>query len=121
MNTPKSLTRYSRFSAAIFLLIVLLRWQVLQVAAWCWMLGSYTMTHGFSFAWRETFSGNRPCPICHLLSSGRAAEADLWTTLAGQPLLLTVPIAFTVAVATAPIISRMVSSFADRISPARIS
>ncbi len=41
---------------------------LLQLAAWSWMLTTYSAEDGLASAIRDTFSGDRPCELCKAIS-----------------------------------------------------
>jgi hypothetical protein len=89
----QALNGLSKTSIVIITLSLLFRWQLLQVIAWIWMLISYSLKFNPATAWEMTFSGDFPCPICGLVSSGSTTEATFWNTVSENPTLLILPIA----------------------------
>jgi hypothetical protein len=52
-------------------------WAFLQSAAWVGMAVAYTVDRGSLVeGLNDTFSGERPCPLCKAVASGLAAEQD---------------------------------------------
>lgn len=49
---------------------------VLQIGAWGWMLASYSQESSFSQAVEETFSGERPCGMCKLITEVEETERE---------------------------------------------
>jgi len=49
-------------------------WALLQTAAWTGMVISYSRSSGLAAGLSATFDGKHPCPLCHLIKKGRAAE-----------------------------------------------
>lgn len=46
---------------------------LLQLGAWAWMVTSYSQESSFEQAVSETFSGERPCEMCKLITKVEAA------------------------------------------------
>jgi hypothetical protein len=42
---------------------------LLQIGAWAWMLVNYTQESSIQTAVSETFSGDRPCGLCKIIST----------------------------------------------------
>ncbi len=51
-----------------------LHWAILQTVAWTGMLISYSRSSGLSEGISRTFDGQHPCPLCRLVTEGRAKE-----------------------------------------------
>ena len=52
-------------------------WALLQSAAWVGMAVAYTVDRGSLVeGLTDTFSGERPCPLCKAVKNGQAAEQD---------------------------------------------
>lgn len=52
-----------------------LHWVALQSVAWTGMFLSRVQTASVADAWRTTFDGKHPCPLCLVVRDGRAAES----------------------------------------------
>ena len=50
---------------------------VLQTVAWVGMLYSYSAEQSFSLALSDTFSGERPCPLCEAIADQRTPQEQL--------------------------------------------
>jgi len=61
---------------AILLLVLALglQWALLQTVAWTGMLITYSRDASFRDAVVKTFDGEHPCPICHIVKTGRAEQ-----------------------------------------------
>lgn len=68
------------------------KWYFLQFIAWVWMLFSYSLDHGLVKAWEMTFSGDYPCPICQLVTTGSSWEMSFWTSVAANNIALSIAI-----------------------------
>lgn len=51
-------------------------WGLLQSAAWFTMVVRYSRDHSVAQAVSMTFDGKHPCPLCHFVQKGQAAERD---------------------------------------------
>lgn len=40
---------------------------LLQLTAWSWMIVSYSSEDGFRAGFNDTFSGEKPCELCHFV------------------------------------------------------
>ncbi|MCL4179070.1 MAG: hypothetical protein KJ072_15180 [Verrucomicrobia bacterium] len=63
--------------AISILLLVLslgLQWALLQTVAWTGMLIAYSRDASLRDAVVKTFDGEHPCPICHIVKTGRAEQ-----------------------------------------------
>ena len=69
-------------------LFTLLKWQILQLFAWSYMLLTYSLSVGFTEGFHRTFSGAHPCILCQLRGSGSELELTLWQQLLETPLIL---------------------------------
>ncbi len=67
------------------LLLLLLRWPLLQGIAWLGMIVSYSKSHGLRSGFEMTFSGAYPCPICLAVKAGVGSEAALLGSLIQNP------------------------------------
>lgn len=47
---------------------------LLQLGAWAWMLTSYSQESNIEQAFKETFSGERPCEMCRVIESVQEAD-----------------------------------------------
>lgn len=69
MNTPKPVRKFGQCLLLAFgawLLVGPLA--LLQMGAWAWMLVDYSQEGSIQTAVRETFSGDRPCGLCKIIS-----------------------------------------------------
>ncbi len=74
-----------KIAAAVLLSLSLgLHWAALQSVAWTAMFLQRVQTETMAEAFRTTFDGNHPCPLCLVVREGRAAEQPP-TTPAGWP------------------------------------
>ncbi len=49
---------------------------ILQVLAWTGMLVTYNADDGLATGLKDTFSGEKPCPMCKAIKSVQKAETD---------------------------------------------
>lgn len=49
-------------------------WAVLQSVAWGTMIANYSKSSSLASAVQETFSGKKPCRLCHVVEEGRKQE-----------------------------------------------
>jgi len=59
-------------------------WGVLQTVAWTGMMIENVQVSPLTVAIRETFSGEKPCHLCHIVQEGREQEQHLPTALAAD-------------------------------------
>lgn len=93
-------TNLPKLPFLIFCAVVALKWHVIQLIAWAWMLVSFSLQHGLSRGWQMTFSGDFPCPLCRLAHNGSAWEAGFWSSLLYSQLamvLVVIPLALVAA------------------------
>ena len=86
-----------RTGVVLALVALVLRWQILQAVAWITMLVSYSLEHGLSRAWQMTFSGEHPCPICHLVKLGTSLEPAVMSWMLVVPIALALLVPSTIA------------------------
>lgn len=51
-------------------------WAVLQSVAWGTMIANYSKSSSLASAVQETFSGKKPCRLCHVVEEGRKQEKN---------------------------------------------
>lgn len=47
---------------------------LLQLGAWAWMLHRYSQESNIEQAFKETFSGERPCEMCRMIESVKKSK-----------------------------------------------
>ena len=50
------------------------QWAALQVVAWSGMAITYSATSGVKEGLQKTFDGDHPCPLCHVVKTGKEEE-----------------------------------------------
>jgi hypothetical protein len=62
------------FVAAALIIAVGGHWAVLQSVAWVSMAVAYSQTDSWEVALKKTFSGEKPCKLCHAVKEGKQQE-----------------------------------------------
>lgn len=55
---------------------------LLQLGAWTWMVASYAQESSIEQAFKETFSGDRPCEMCKLITAVDEAQEETAVNIA---------------------------------------